>query len=267
MKNQLDWIRLNQLAENEDYEAVKEEALRILKHNPVSLRANVQMGYALYQTEREKGDWEKYRDRYNAILKTIASSGNGLTPGTAFKVLYVGDEYNMIYDYFKIPEIHIQTCCDVFEVEEGEYYKAREIYFDITPKFFREQQLEEFAVQGKTAALMQKAEQLLAQGKYAEAEPLFRRALAIEEAALGTNHPDVGTTLNNLALLLQEQGKYAEAEPLFRRALAIKEAALGPDHPDVAQVAENLAAVLRHLGREDEAQRLEEPAAGIGAAH
>ena len=38
-------------------------------------------------------------------------------------------------------------------------------------------------------------------GDYAKAEPLFKRALAIREKALGPEHPDVATSLNNLALL------------------------------------------------------------------
>ena len=50
-----------------------------------------------------------------------------------------------------------------------------------------------------------------AQGKYGEAEPLFRRALAIAEKALGLEHPNVAASLNNLAGLYQAQGKYAEA--------------------------------------------------------
>jgi len=41
------------------------------------------------------------------------------------------------------------------------------------------------------------------QGKYAEAEPLYQRALAISEKTLGPEHPQVATSLNNLALLYQ----------------------------------------------------------------
>ena len=40
-----------------------------------------------------------------------------------------------------------------------------------------------------------------AQGRYAKAEPLYQRALAIREKALGPEHPDVATSLNNLAAL------------------------------------------------------------------
>jgi tetratricopeptide (TPR) repeat protein len=54
-----------------------------------------------------------------------------------------------------------------------------------------------------------------AQGKYAQAEPLYKRALAIREQQLGEMHPSTATSLNNLALLYTEQGKYAEAEPLY----------------------------------------------------
>ncbi len=39
------------------------------------------------------------------------------------------------------------------------------------------------------------------QGRYADAEPLYKRALAIREKALGPNHPDVASSLNNLAEL------------------------------------------------------------------
>ena len=40
------------------------------------------------------------------------------------------------------------------------------------------------------------------QGKYAEAEPLYVRAGAIQEQALGPEHPDVARTLADLASLL-----------------------------------------------------------------
>ena len=50
------------------------------------------------------------------------------------------------------------------------------------------------------------------QGKYAEAEALYKRALEIKEKALGADHPAVAMTLNNLAVLYQGQAKYADAE-------------------------------------------------------
>lgn len=45
----------------------------------------------------------------------------------------------------------------------------------------------------------------VAQGNYAEAEPLYRRSLAISEKALGPDHPEITSALNNLARALKHQ--------------------------------------------------------------
>ena len=97
---------------------------------------------------------------------------------------------------------------------------------------------------------------LEAQAEYGEAEPLYQRALKIDEKALGPEHPDVARDLNNLAELYREQGKYAEAEPLYRRALKIDEKALGPEHPDVATDLNNLALLYDDQGKYAEAEPL-----------
>ncbi len=104
-------------------------------------------------------------------------------------------------------------------------------------------------------------------GNYAEAQPLFKRALAIRESALGPDHPDVAASLNNLASLYYAQGDYAEAEQLYERSLAIVESALGPDHPDVATVLENYSELLRQTNRESEAAEMEARARAIRAKH
>src|SRR5262249_15496310 len=57
-------------------------------------------------------------------------------------------------------------------------------------------------------------------GGDAEAEPMFKRSLAIMEKVVGIDSADIAIELNNLAALYQRQQRYAEAEPLFKRALA-----------------------------------------------
>ena len=57
----------------------------------------------------------------------------------------------------------------------------------------------------------------LAEGKYSEAEGLYKRALAIREQTNGEGHPFVGQVLNNLALVYVAQAKYTEAVGLFER--------------------------------------------------
>ncbi len=59
------------------------------------------------------------------------------------------------------------------------------------------------------------------QGRYAEAEPLYKRALAIQEETLGPDHPHVAILLSNLAVLYRNQGRYAEAIKAIRRASTI----------------------------------------------
>ncbi len=57
-------------------------------------------------------------------------------------------------------------------------------------------------------------------GKYAEAEPLLRRALAIDEQSYGLHHPEVATDLDKLAELLwdTDRGHQGEAEPRLMRS-------------------------------------------------
>jgi tetratricopeptide (TPR) repeat protein len=59
-------------------------------------------------------------------------------------------------------------------------------------------------------------------GQYEEAEPLYARALAIYEKALGAEHPSVATVLGNYSSLLRAAGKESEAEKLENRASNIK---------------------------------------------
>lgn len=49
--------------------------------------------------------------------------------------------------------------------------------------------------------------------RIAEAEPLMKRALAIDEQSFGPHHPDVATRLGNLAALLQDTNRPSEASP------------------------------------------------------
>ena len=99
--------------------------------------------------------------------------------------------------------------------------------------------------------------------RYEDAEPLFRRALAIDEASYGNDHPDVARVLNNLAMLLKDTNRLAEAEPLMRRALAIHEASYCNDHPNVASDLNNLALLLHATNRQTEAETLSGLAARI----
>ena len=93
-------------------------------------------------------------------------------------------------------------------------------------------------------------------GLYREAESLLQSALAMCERALGLEHPNSLSYLNNLALLYYVQGKYEQAEPLYLRTLDIRERMLGPEHPDTASTLNNLALLYNAQGRYEQAEPL-----------
>jgi len=78
------------------------------------------------------------------------------------------------------------------------------------------------------------------QGAYTQALPWREQCLSTVKKRLGESHPDVATSLNNLAGLYDSQGRYAEAEPLYQQALEIASKTLGVDHPNTTTIRENL---------------------------
>ncbi|WP_242025527.1 tetratricopeptide repeat protein [Leptolyngbya sp. FACHB-36] len=73
---------------------------------------------------------------------------------------------------------------------------------------------------------------------------------------LGSDHPHVATSLNNLAFLYQSQGRYSEAESLYVQALAILFEKLGDEHPNTQTVLENFLLFLQQVIRENRAAEL-----------
>ena len=66
------------------------------------------------------------------------------------------------------------------------------------------------------------AERYYKEGKYDEAEPLYKRALEMMKKSLGPDHPDVAQTLENYAALLRKTGRGDEAAKMEARAEAIR---------------------------------------------
>jgi tetratricopeptide (TPR) repeat protein len=62
-------------------------------------------------------------------------------------------------------------------------------------------------------------------------------------------HPDVGTTLNNLAGLHESMGEYETAINLYEKALDIIEKEYGPDHPYFKITRNNLLGLYEKMER------------------
>ncbi|WP_375157533.1 tetratricopeptide repeat protein [Bradyrhizobium sp. RDT46] len=94
------------------------------------------------------------------------------------------------------------------------------------------------------------------QGHDDQAEPLYKRAIALMEKGTGQGSVEIAPLLNNLAALYQRQSRFTEAEPLFKRGLTVREQALSREHPDVGQSLNNLATYYVKQQRHAEAEPL-----------
>ena len=72
------------------------------------------------------------------------------------------------------------------------------------------------------ASMIDAAQQAAAAGDYLAAERLLRDAAATQEATLGSSHPDLATTLNNLAFVCERTGKVDEAERGYRGPMRLR---------------------------------------------
>jgi tetratricopeptide (TPR) repeat protein len=85
-------------------------------------------------------------------------------------------------------------------------------------------------------------------GDYEKALPLYQRALEIREKLLGPQHPDVATTLNNLAELYYHTERYEEALSLLERSLKIFESKLGPANQNFKTTEQNIQVLRAKMG-------------------
>ena len=96
--------------------------------------------------------------------------------------------------------------------------------------------------------------------KFAEAEQLYKRALAIYELAKDIDpelfQPVIAVALNNLAGIYRAQKRYTEAAQLYKRSLAIKEKAPTPNVVSIVTSLTNLADLYFDQGRYADAEPL-----------
>lgn len=96
-----------------------------------------------------------------------------------------------------------------------------------------------------------------------EAEPLFQRALAINEQAYGRHHPSVVLTLQNLSVIYASQNKFSEAHQAAREGLEIGLQLFGIHHPRIGSTCRTLATVYALQGEYEEAERFAEKSLSI----
>jgi tetratricopeptide (TPR) repeat protein len=130
-----------------------------------------------------------------------------------------------------------------------QYARAAQHFKDAERLTDRNRNLEEWAtLQHEIAAL------LFAEGKYNEAERLFRAVVDVRTHALGPEHPDTLDSRHRLIYSLVRQTRNAEAESEARAVLQLREKVLGSEHPDTLASRSSLAHVLAKEGKNAEAE-------------
>lgn len=79
------------------------------------------------------------------------------------------------------------------------------------------------------------------------------KSLAIRRSALGTDHPDLAKSLNNLGAAMYRQGRFEEAVNHHLQALTIRISTLGEEHPDTAMSHLNIGVSLVSQRKYDQA--------------
>jgi eukaryotic-like serine/threonine-protein kinase len=92
------------------------------------------------------------------------------------------------------------------------------------------------------------------QADFASSERETRAAVALKASLLGPDHPDVASSMSNLAVTLQELDRWEEALAVARQGLAIDEKSADLHSITFAVNLTVAAEVLAHVGRLDEAE-------------
>lgn len=97
------------------------------------------------------------------------------------------------------------------------------------------------------------AQRLFTIGQYAEAERLFRKNLAMLNAAVGEDHPETQIALANIGVAAARQGRMSEGLPLVEKALDRLQRLRGPDDQDVIAIQGMLGSMYAETNRMDAA--------------
>lgn len=101
--------------------------------------------------------------------------------------------------------------------------------------------------------LIADADKAVAEQRFADAEPLLRRAIGLLETPQGSLDPDMANCLEKLSEVYCALDDFENACPVFERLLQLGERMLGKHDPDMIVISYRLATAYELLGRNDEA--------------
>jgi len=130
--------KVMELYKKKKYKRAVSYGEKILKENPVNLRITFKM-MVCYHLLDELGKAKNYARRYFPILECIYKSGNGISAETAYVVVMVADEYEILADLeLSMSEQNLMGNTDVLTVNiignevEEENESVKNLYFNVS---------------------------------------------------------------------------------------------------------------------------------------
>ena len=123
---------LNDLLKNKDNRKALELANEVYKEQPVSPRSLYNMLVTLQISGSNDTTMRHVQRQYVNIIDAIVSSGDGKSCATAFKTIFVPDQYEVIANYLNINQQGrvLDGSCDKFTVKPNQMFNQTSLYFD-----------------------------------------------------------------------------------------------------------------------------------------
>ena len=202
-----------------------------------------------------------------AVLNQLGNAtSRALTPMAKTRLLpHVTANFVTIMVAYAQQPCEIETLGAIFKIDEfmqragrwTELYKIRTFLFRMAGTLLGKEHPDTLTSMDNLAGVLSD------QGKYGQAEEMYRQVLGLSETVLGKEYPDTLTSMDNLAGVLSDQGKYGQAEEMYRRVLGLSETVLGKEHPDILTSMNNLATVLSDQGKYEQAEEIHRQALGL----
>ena len=135
---------IRELVGKKKYDRASELCDVALHDVPVGLTPHLLKAMVLYNmTDNDSS--QLFARRYRMLRDAILSTGNGLSCNTAYKTIYVSDEYEILKNLKLESEGQsLVYPCDALHVSPSEYFEKTLIYFDTSESFiFMQQQLKD----------------------------------------------------------------------------------------------------------------------------
>jgi nucleoside phosphorylase/tetratricopeptide (TPR) repeat protein len=136
-----------------------------------------------------------------------------------------------------------KVACQIQEVFPDYHHTKRKLWRKYLPHALALIREDDFIKKEKrhTGLIQKIADCLTSDGRFHEAEALYKQLLEIDQHRNGPEHPDTLTSMANLASTYRKQGRWHEAEKLDVEVLEMRKALLGAEHPGTLTSMANLA--------------------------